>query len=119
MSRNIQTEESRDHITAFKHFVCKQEPCLITELSAEGDLGRWRTKARISFEEAKHVLHQCLLTLEYLHSRSITHRDIKPANILLHSRRPFFVKLTDFGLAKDSSALDTTCGTSLYAAPKT
>ena len=46
------------------------------------------------------------------------HRDIKPANILLQSRDPLHIKLTDFGLSRASDDLTTLCGTPLYLAPE-
>ncbi|KAF2744334.1 kinase-like protein, partial [Sporormia fimetaria CBS 119925] len=48
----------------------------------------------------------------------IVHRDIKPENILVLSRSPFHIKLSDFGLAKAGSYLETRCGTLVYTAPE-
>ena len=68
------------------------------------------------------VAHQMCQALEYLHHANITHRDIKPDNILIKSRDPLVVKLTDFGLSKvitnEDSFLKTFCGTLLYCAPE-
>ena len=83
-----------------------------------GDLQRQDGVTPIDVEEIIGVLYQSLLALEYLHLQGIAHRDIKPTNILFKSRRPFHVKLADFGMAKSASALRTECGTYLYTAPE-
>ena len=72
-------------------------------------------------DEVITLLYQALSALEYLHSdavETVAHRDVKPANILVLSRVPFSIKLADFGLAKDSSNLNTFCGTTVYTAPE-
>jgi serine/threonine protein kinase len=74
----------------------------------------------LSLEESMTVLCQGLSALADLHGREvpIVHRDIKPANILLQSRDPLHIKLTDFGLSKESNDLTTLCGTLRYLAPE-
>lgn len=51
-------------------------------------------------------------------TKPVVHRDIKPKNILVASRSPFHIKLSDFGLAKAGSQLETHCGTPYYIAPE-
>ena len=69
--------------------------------------------------ETAQVCSRSLQALEYLHSNSITHRDIKPENILVESRTPtLHIRLADFGLSNNTTALRTFCGTALYAAPE-
>jgi len=66
------------------------------------------------------TLCQGLDALDYLHSRKIVHRDLKPENVPVQCREPanFYIKIADFGLAKNDSFLVTFCGTQLYAAPE-
>lgn len=74
----------------------------------------------LSRSEVAILLAQLSSALVYLHGRSppLVHRDIKPANILIQSRNPLWVKLGDFGLAKDSEDLMTRCGSDPYLAPE-
>ncbi|KAK0717155.1 kinase-like domain-containing protein [Lasiosphaeria miniovina] len=72
-------------------------------------------------QESLEILRQGLSALRHLHEREdpIVHRDIKPGNILVQSRNPLHIKLSDFGLSKESQDyLNTLCGTRLYAAPE-
>lgn len=68
------------------------------------------------------IASQICDALEYLHKSKVTHRDIKPDNILIYSREPLVVKLSDFGLSKmvrnEEEYLKTFCGTLLYCAPE-
>jgi serine/threonine protein kinase len=72
--------------------------------------------------DVKDMASQLLGALGYLHSQGVTHRDVKPDNILISSRSPLQVKLTDFGLSKvvdsEETFLRTFCGTLLYCAPE-
>ncbi|KAM3536099.1 hypothetical protein MY4038_000565 [Beauveria bassiana] len=76
----------------------------------------------ITYNETFTIISQCLSALAYLHERNppIAHRDIKPANILVERRSEngIFVKLGDFGLARNGFELLTLCGTYKYLAPE-
>ena len=76
------------------------------------------------------ILAQVASSLAEAHSRDIVHRDIKPSNIFLTRRGGLydFVKVLDFGLAKEMDADATSAvltqsgvifGTPLYISPET
>jgi serine/threonine protein kinase len=76
----------------------------------------------LSFEQAADIMAQVAEGLDFAHAKGIVHRDVKPANIiLLEGNR---AKITDFGIAKITSAvanLTTTgqfLGTPNYMAPE-
>ena len=68
------------------------------------------------------IAQQICSAIEYMHREGVTHRDIKPDNILVETRDPIVVKLSDFGLSKrvenGEELLKTFCGTLLYCAPE-
>lgn len=65
------------------------------------------------------ILGCLILGMEVLHSNNILYRDLKPENILIFENG--YVKLTDFGLAKEANESDiskTEVGTKIYKAPE-
>ncbi len=96
---------------------------IIMEFVPYGELAQELRKHRTIHEaDVQQIAKQILHALNYLHRRNITHRDIKPDNILIASRDPLVVKLSDFGLSKcvtdQETFLKTFCGTLLYCAPE-
>uniref|UniRef100_A0A1A8UAE1 non-specific serine/threonine protein kinase n=1 Tax=Nothobranchius furzeri TaxID=105023 RepID=A0A1A8UAE1_NOTFU len=79
-----------------------------------------RRTGRFSEHHARFYGAQIVLTFEYLHSLDLIYRDLKPENIMLNSQG--HVKLTDFGLCKESihdgTVTHTFCGTIEYMAPE-
>ena len=96
---------------------------IIMEYIAYGELSKEMDKrGAIPESMVQSITLQILSALRYLHSRNIVHRDIKPDNILIASKDPLVVKLSDFGLSKcvenEETFLKTFCGTLLYCAPE-
>ena len=112
------------HIVKFiKHEETSRLLILIMEYVKYGDLSAIISSGSALPEfQCQRIARQICSALEYLHKRNITHRDIKPENILIASREPLNVKLSDFGLSKqitsDDANLQTFCGTILYCAPE-
>lgn len=107
------------HIVALKH-TCflAGKPKLYFEYVSGGSLDTYLSKTT-SFHN-KQIAVQLFSVLSYLHGLPLAHRDIKLENVLVQSWdcNGVYVKLADFGLSKQSSAMETYCGTRLYAAPE-
>jgi p70 ribosomal S6 kinase len=94
---------------------------LILEYLCGGELFMQLEREGIFMEDtACFYLAEITLGLEHLHSQGIIYRDLKPENILLDNTG--HVKLTDFGLCKESihdgTITHTFCGTIEYMAPE-
>jgi serine/threonine-protein kinase len=63
---------------------------------------RLRSEKRLDTEEARRILHDLALALDYAHREGVVHRDLKAENIILDrsTGRPM---LTDFGVALQRS----------------
>lgn len=92
---------------------------IIMEYYPLGDLRKQHRMDRFSQSAIIEIIAQASSALAYLHERTITHRDLKPANILVRSRKPVEIALTDFGVAKsEESVMSTYLGTYPYMAPE-
>lgn len=94
---------------------------LVTDFFNGGELF-WHLKNENNFTEtrARFYAAEIVLALECLHESGIVYRDMKPENLLLDADG--HIRLTDFGLSKDSlhgnAVTKTFCGTPEYLAPE-
>lgn len=72
---------------------------LIIDLMTGGDL-RYHLAQRKKFteEQTRFFIACMLISLEYLHQKSILHRDIKPENLVFDKNG--YLKITDLGIAR-------------------
>ncbi|XP_051541960.1 ribosomal protein S6 kinase beta-1 isoform X1 [Myxocyprinus asiaticus] len=94
---------------------------LILEYLSGGELFTQLEREGIFMEDtACFYLAEISMALGHLHQKGIIYRDLKPENIMLNNNG--HVKLTDFGLCKESiydgTVTHTFCGTIEYMAPE-
>jgi predicted Ser/Thr protein kinase len=99
----------------------KGEPFIVMEYLEGPTLAQViRTESPLPLERVISIVGQIGDALDYAHQHGVVHRDIKPSNIFLLKNDQ--VKVTDFGLAKLTSASDLTQegihGTFGYASPE-
>ncbi|HEX2827276.1 MAG TPA: protein kinase [Burkholderiales bacterium] len=72
-------------------------------------------------EDVRRIVAEIAEALNGIHAHRILHRDLKPDNVLLRSKSPLELALTDFGIASLSEATQrftSAARTTRYAAPE-
>jgi eukaryotic-like serine/threonine-protein kinase len=78
-------------------------------------------RGRLTWEEVIQLGGQLCDALQHAHEKGIIHRDLKPSNLMVLADGT--IKLTDFGIAKDTdvtalTAANCTVGTAAYMSPE-
>jgi eukaryotic-like serine/threonine-protein kinase len=78
-------------------------------------------RGRLTWEEVIQLGSQLCDALQHAHEKGIIHRDLKPSNLMVLADGT--IKLTDFGIAKDTdvtalTAAHCTVGTAAYMSPE-
>ncbi|MBN9521781.1 serine/threonine protein kinase [bacterium] len=78
-------------------------------------------RGRLGWEEVAGYGKQLCLALQHAHEQGIIHRDLKPSNLMVTAGG--VLKLTDFGIAKDTdvtalTGMNSTIGTAAYMSPE-
>ncbi len=120
--------DSAHVVRVFDHGVTSENiPFIVMELLRGQDLGKRLERAPLlSVEEIALILTQTCKALGRAHELGVVHRDVKPENIFLTSEgNELFVKMLDFGIAKQVTAQDmqltdsqTSFGTPYYMSPE-
>lgn len=111
----------------FKIYESEKYLNLLMEYQEGGTLGdKLEKQQKFSEEDARIIIAQLLLTVDFMSQKGIIHRDLKPENILLNSKEKgvFDVRIADFGYAMQTLDPDAiidnnmVCGTAGYIAPE-
>jgi len=119
--RLLERMSSQFITTLYKTFQDAHKLYMVLRFVPGGELFTHLRKAgKFPNDVAKFYLAEIVCALEHLHQHNIVYRDLKPENVLLDADG--HIKLTDFGLSKDSitghSLTHTFCGTPEYLAPE-
>jgi eukaryotic-like serine/threonine-protein kinase len=107
------------------HGVTDGTPFIVMELLEGEDLSKRIARGVLPPLEVVRIVAETGKALDRMHERGVVHRDIKPENIFLTEvgGTERFVKVLDFGIAKQADALGSTqtgamIGTPYYMSPE-
>jgi serine/threonine protein kinase len=93
----------------------------VTDYFNAGDLSYYMHVKKKKFKEpqAKFLIANIIVGLEFLHSCGVIHRDIRPQNLVFDEFG--YLKIIDFGYARFATKYNSadTSGTPCYMAPET
>lgn len=93
----------------------------LLEYGEHGTLREWMNSGQANARSMQTVLTELHAAIQHIHEKKIIHRDLKPENVLLRSKRPLDLVLTDFGISSRSDATQhftTRSRTIKYGAPE-
>lgn len=93
----------------------------LLEYVPHGTLQELLRSGPVATDNVRRIVAEIADALNGIHAHRILHRDLKPENVLLRSKSPLELALTDFGIASISAATQLfTSGarTTRYAAPE-
>jgi len=86
-----------------------------------GTLDAFLREGPLASADVRRIVSQIADALQRIHAHRILHRDLKPENVLVRSRDPLALALTDFGIASLAAATQhftSAARTTKYAAPE-
>ncbi len=93
---------------------------IVTDYKEGGDLAyyMYHKKKKFTEKQAKFIVANIILGLEFIHSNGVIHRDIRPQNVVFSEDG--YLSIIDFGLARICSKNNSadTSGTPCYMAPE-
>jgi hypothetical protein len=93
----------------------------VLEYIPGGTLEAYMGTGPLSSADVRRIVAQIASALDAIHAQRILHRDLKPENVLVRSRSPLSLALTDFGIASLAAATQhftSVARTTRYAAPE-
>ncbi len=93
----------------------------VLEYVPGGTLKQLLESGPLPLDDVRRIVSEIAEALRGIHAHRILHRDLKPENVLLRSKAPLELALTDFGIASIAAATQHFTGgarTTKYAAPE-
>ena len=108
-------------VRVLDHGVSEGEAYELLEYVPGGTLEDLLRSGPLPVDDVRRIVAEIADALNGIHAHRILHRDLKPENVLVRSRAPLELALTDFGIASLSDATQhftSVARTTMYAAPE-